>query len=179
MADVLRTIELSDVELREVTGYAVACARPALAVFEHARPHDERPRSAIAAAQQFADGAKRSKALRDSAWAAQRAARDAREVGLSAADNAGRAALAAAGAAFLHPLWRATQVKHILGAAAYAGRAFELLAGGDLAVGAAYVRETQTFASPVVRDVLRRYPNAPSTGGRVGALIRQLDFMLR
>ena len=37
-----------------------------------------------------------------------------------------RAAGHAVGAAFLHPLAKATQVKHILGSAAHAARAFEL-----------------------------------------------------
>ena len=34
MADDSTTIELSRLELREVAGYAVACARPALPIFE-------------------------------------------------------------------------------------------------------------------------------------------------
>ena len=41
----------------EVAGYAVACARPALAIFERERPGDRRPRSAIEAAEAFAGGA--------------------------------------------------------------------------------------------------------------------------
>jgi hypothetical protein len=47
-------IELSRYELRAVTGFAVACARPALALFERERPDDPRPRAAIDAAQAFA-----------------------------------------------------------------------------------------------------------------------------
>lgn len=62
----------------------------------------------MAAADQFAGGAKRRKALGDSAWAAQLAAREARELSFCAAENAVRASLAAAGAAFLHPLSKAT-----------------------------------------------------------------------
>ena len=38
MADDSTTIELSRSELREVAGYAVACARPALPIFERERP---------------------------------------------------------------------------------------------------------------------------------------------
>lgn len=109
------TMELSLSELREVTGYAVACARPALAIFESERPDDLRPRAAIDAAQEFAAGAKRTKLLRDSAWAAHRAAQEARDAGQDAASDAARAAGHAVGAAFLHPLPKATQVKHILG----------------------------------------------------------------
>ena len=43
MADDSTTIELSRSELRKVAGYAVACARPALAIFERERPDDRRP----------------------------------------------------------------------------------------------------------------------------------------
>jgi hypothetical protein len=179
MADGSTTIELSHAELREVAGYAVACARPALTIFERERPGDARPRAAIDAAQAFADGADRTRALRDSAWAAQRAAQEARDAGQAAASDAARAAVGAAGAAFLHPLPRATQVKHILGSAAHAARAFELSAGDDPAVGADHLARARILARPIVVDVLRRYPVAPRGGGRVGELIRQLDASLR
>jgi hypothetical protein len=173
------SIELSRSELRAVVAYAVACARPALAVFERERPGDRRPRTAIDAAQAFADGGERTKALRDSAWAAQRAAHEARDAGQAAASDAARAALAAAGAAFLHPLPTAAQVKHILGSAAHAARAFELSAGDDPAVGLDQIARSRVLAPPVVVDVLRRYPSAPSGGRRVGELIRVLDASLR
>src|SRR5918993_2026584 len=106
MADDSTTIELSRSELREVAGYAVACARPALAIFERERPDDRRPRAAIDAAQAFAHGAERTKALRDSAWAAHQAAQEARDAGQAAASDAARAAGHAVGAAFLHPWQR-------------------------------------------------------------------------
>jgi hypothetical protein len=179
MADDSTTIETSRPELREVAGYAVACARPAVAIFERERPDDRRPRAAIDAAQAFADGAERTKALRDSAWAAHRAAQEARDAGQAAASDAARAAGHAVGAAFLHPLARATQVKHILGSAAHAARAFELSAGDDPTVGADHIAQSRILAPPVVVDVLRRYPVAPRGGGRVGELLRQLDASLR
>jgi hypothetical protein len=179
MSDAAPTIELSPSELRAVAGYAAACARPALAIFERERPDDPRPRAAIDAAQAFADGGERTKALRDCAWAAQRAAQETRDAGRFAASDAARAALAAAGAAFLHPLAKATQVKHILGSAAHAARALELSAGDDPAVGAGHLARSRILAGPVVVDVLRRYPVAPPGGGRVGELIRRLDASLR
>ena len=49
-----------------------------------------------------------------------RAAHEARGAGHLAAAEAARAAMAAAGAGFLHPLAKATQVKHLLGSAAHA-----------------------------------------------------------
>jgi hypothetical protein len=179
MADDSTTIQLSRSELREVAGYAVVCARPALAIFERERAGDRRPRAAIDAAQAFADGGERTKALRDSAWAAHRAAQEARDAGQAAASDAARAAGHAVGAAFLHPLPRATQVKHILGSAAFAARAVELSAGNDLAVGLDQIAQSRILAPPVVVDILRRYPSAPPGGGRVGELIRILDALLR
>jgi hypothetical protein len=179
MPDDATKIELSASELRAVVAYAVACARPALLIFERERADDPRPRAAIDAAQAFADGAKRTKAIRDAAWAAQRAAHAARDSEQLAASEAARAALAAAGAAFLHPLAKATQVKHILGSAAHAARAFELAAGDDPAVGVERLVQSRRLADAVVLNVLRRYPPAPPGGGRVGELIRQLDASLR
>ena len=179
MADDSTTLVLRPSELREVASYAVACARPALAIFERERPDDRRPRAAIDAAQAFADGGERTKALRDSAWAAHRAAQETRDAGRAAAGDAARAAGHAAGAAFLHPLPKATQVRHILGSAAHAARAFELAAGDDPAVGADHIARSRSLAPPDVVDVLRRYPAAPPGGGRVGELIRHLDASLR
>ena len=157
MADESTTFKLSWSELRKVAGYAAACARPALAIFESERPHDRRPRAAVDAAQAFADGGERTRALRDSGWAAHPAAQEARDAGQAAASDAARAAGHAVGAAFLHPLPTATQVKHILGSAAYAARAFELSAGDNPAVGAHHIAQSRIIAPHVVVDVLRRY----------------------
>ena len=179
MADDSPAIELSLPELREVTGYAAACARPALEIFERERPDDRRPRAALDAAQTFADGGPRVKALRDNAWAAHRAAQEARNQDQAAASDAARAAAHACGAAFLHPLAKATQVKHILGSAAHAARAFEVCAGADPAIGTSHIQQSRAVARPAVVDVLKRYPAAPPGGGRVGELIRQLDQALR
>lgn len=179
MADDTATIELTLSELRQVTGYTVACARPALAIFEAECPGDERAGAALDTAQAFADGADRTKLLRDHAFAAHRAAQETRDAGRAAASEAARAAADTCGAAYLHPLAKATQVKHILGAAAHTARAFELAAGEDPAVAAGYVARACDLVDPVVVDVLRRYPPAPPGGGRVGELIRQLDALLR
>ena len=170
---------LSTSELREVARYAAACARTALPIFEGDRPGDGRPRAAIDVAQQFADGARRTKLTRDAAWAAMRAAQEARDAGQGAASDVARAAVGAASAAYLHPLAKATQVKHILGSAAHAARAFEICAGGDSSVAAESLAQYRAATSAVVADVLRRYPPAPPGGGRVGELMRQLDASLR
>jgi hypothetical protein len=54
MADDSPTIELSRSELREVAGYAAACARPALAIFERERPGDRRGDDPAAGAEHIA-----------------------------------------------------------------------------------------------------------------------------
>jgi hypothetical protein len=172
-------IVLSAQDLREVTRYAAASAQDVLEIFETAHPADARPRDAVDAAWTFARGGKRGKTLRDTAWAAQKAARDADTAGAAAAGEAARAAMCAASAAYLHPLADAHQVKHILGAAAFAARAAELLAGDDRAVGAERIERALRRTTPAVVDVLKRYPAAPPGGGRVGELLRALDEALR
>ncbi|MFJ9035761.1 putative immunity protein [Streptomyces sp. NPDC102406] len=176
MAAETSQIVLSKQDLREVTGFAVACAETVLAVFEADRPDDVRPREAIGAAQAFARGGERGKALRDTASAALKAAKGAES---EAARAAAWAAMSAAGAAYLHPLAKATQVKHILGAGAHAARAAELAAGDDRGVGADHLDRAARRATPAVVDVLRRFPAAPGGGGRVAELIRALDTALR
>ncbi|MCT9092588.1 exonuclease SbcC [Streptomyces sp. ASQP_92] len=169
-------IVLSKQDLREVTGFAAACAESVLEVFEGDQPGDLRPRDAVRAAWEFAGGGERGKSLRDTASAALKAAKSA---DTAAAREAAWAAMSAAGAAYLHPLAKATQVKHILGAGAYAARAAELVADDDRGVGAEHLAQTLRRATPVVVDVLKRFPAAPGGGGRVGELIRELDADLR
>ncbi|MCQ8773110.1 putative immunity protein [Streptomyces telluris] len=169
-------IELSEPELREIAGYAADCARRTLSIFEQSHPADTRPRDAIEAAYAFAGGGRRTAALRQSAWAAFRAAREATS---PAAVDAARAASHAAGAAYLHPLANAHQVKHILGAAAHAARAEELKSGEDPCADADTLEWARHHAPAAVTAVLSRLPVAPPGGGRVGELIRDLDAALR
>jgi hypothetical protein len=175
-ADERPEIELSIAELREITAYAVACAEPAVAVFERDRPDDPRVRAVFDEARRFAGGGKRTRALRVAALAAPRAARDTR---CAAAAEAARAAGAAGASAYLHPLAKSTQVLHILGSAAHAARAFEIEAGDDRDVGAQYIEKARGLAGAGVVSVLTRYPNAPAGRGRVGELGRRLDAALR
>ncbi|MEU7062787.1 putative immunity protein [Streptomyces sp. NPDC046161] len=176
MTDEANEIVLSKQDLREVTAFAAACAEVVLEVFEADQPGDFRPRDAVGAAWEFARGGERGKSLRDTASAALKAAKSANS---SAAREAAWAAMSAAGAAYLHPLAKATQVKHILGAGAYAARAAELVAGDDQSVGAEHLRQAVHHATPVVVDVLKRFPAPPDGGGRVGQLIRMLDAEIR
>ncbi|MFD3438718.1 putative immunity protein [Streptomyces sp. NPDC058685] len=169
-------IELSEHELREITGYAADCARRTLSIFEQSLPADTRPREAIDAAHAFAAGGRRTAALRQSAWAAYKAAQEADS---PPAADAARAASHAAAAAYLHPKASAHQVKHVLGAAAHAARAEELASAQDRRVTAGTLEWARHHAPPAVPAVLGRLPAAPPGGGRVGEFIRDLDAALR
>jgi len=168
--------ELTMDELRAVVSYGVACAQPALQLFAKASPDDPRPAAALEAARVFADGAARSRLQRTAATEAHRAAKEATS---EAARHAAYAAGDAAAAAYLHPLAKATQVRHILGAAAHAARATELAAGDDPVVAEYVITAAATRVTPIVHDVLGRYPRAPKGRSRVNVLIHRLDSMLR
>jgi hypothetical protein len=169
-------IDLDLPDLREVAAYAADSAEKVIAIFERACAPDLRPREAIAAARAFARGGARVKALRDAAWAAHKAAKEA---GDRAASEAARAAMCAPAAAFLHPLAHSTQVRHILGAAAHAARASELAAGDDPVAGRDFVEGIARGTNPAVIEILCRYPDPPRGGGRTGELLRMLDRKLR
>ena len=172
----LGDFELTTGELRVIAGYAVACAEPALVIFQKGHPDDPRPAAALQAARVFAEGAPRSRLQRATATDAHRAARDA---ATEAAGHAASAAGDAAAAAYLHPLAKATQVRHILGAAAHAARAAELARGDDPVVAEYALTAAAKRATPVVLDVLTRYPRAPKGRTRVAGLMQRLDGMLR
>ncbi|MFD6151858.1 putative immunity protein [Streptomyces sp. NPDC060243] len=168
--------ELTADELRVVARYVVLHAEDVLPVFERAVPGDLRPRAAIDAARDFVDGARRTAAQRLTSVDAHRAARAAPT---EAARLAARSAGDAASAAYLHPLARATQVGHILRACASAARIAELEAGGDTVVGDALLERSRQRATPVLVDVLRRYPPAKGGSSRVARLMSALDSSLR
>ena len=111
--------KLSADELRAVARFAAESAEEVLPVFETAHWDDPRPRKAIEAAWAFAGGGRRMKLQRVASLDAHRAAAGA---ATEAARLAARAAGDAAAAAYLHPLADATQVGHILRAAALAAR---------------------------------------------------------
>lgn len=169
-------MHLEEDELRQVALYAAACARRALPVFEAAHPDDPRPRDAIAAAEAFAAGGRRTAALRKAAWSAYAAARDAAE---APAANAAHAASHAAAAAFLHPRATPHQVKHVLGAAVHQALALAPDAANDSDVGRDPLDRAATLASPAVRRVLHRFPSPRRGRTRFGELLSDLDAALR
>ncbi|MEU5716050.1 putative immunity protein [Streptomyces sp. NPDC020403] len=176
MATVSGEFELTMDELRVVARYAAQSAQEVLPVFEETVPGDPRPRAALDAAWEFVNGAQRTKLQRVTSLDAHRAAKEA---GTEAARLAARAAGDAASAAYLHPIARATQVGHILRAAASAARIAELGAGDDPAVGDLMIDQARRRASPVLIDVLSRYPLALTGRNRVSQLMSALDASLR
>lgn len=167
--------ELTTDELRVVARFAVESAQEVLAVFEGQAPADRRPRAAIEAAWEFVGGADRSRLQRVTALGAHRAAKEA---GTEAAKLAAQAAGDAAAAASLHPIAKATQVGHILRATASAARIAELITD-DVAAADRVITNAARRASPMLVDVLSRYPTAPKSGRRVGELMIILDTVLR
>jgi hypothetical protein len=163
-------------ELRVVTRFAAEAAQDVLPLFEQAAPDDRRARAAVEAAWTFVGGANRTNLQRVTAVDAHRAARDATD---EAARHAAHAAGDAAAAAYLHPLAEATQVGHILRAAAHAARAVELAADGGPQIGDSHIAEVSRRATPTLVDVLRRYPAAIAGRSRVAQLMTALDTALR
>ncbi|MFE9252233.1 putative immunity protein [Streptomyces sp. NPDC007088] len=169
-------IELDVRELRAVTGWAAECASRVLPLFEQDRPGDPRPREAVEAARAFAAGGPRTTALRQSAWAAYKAAREA---ATPAAAAAARSASHAAAAAFLHPRASAHQVKHVLGSAAQAALAEEENPAGGRGPAEGTGQWALRHAPREAGAVLGRLPAAPPGGGRAGEHLRALDAALR
>jgi len=145
-----------------------------LPVFEVAVIQDQRPRTAIDAAWQFINGAKRSRLQRVASLDAHRAAAGA---ATEATRLAARCAGDAASAAYLHTIAQSGQVGHILRAAASAARVAELGAGNDPALGESSIERAR--ATPVVIDVLSQYPPARPSNNRVARLMVTLDTALR
>lgn len=139
-------------------------------------PGDARPSAALQAAQTFVEGAARSTLQRTAAADAHRAGREAPT---GAARHAAIAAGDAAASAFLHPLANATQLRHILGAAAHAARAAELARGDDQVVAEYMIHAAAQRITPGVREVLERYPRAPAGRTRMAQLMQRLDHLIR
>ncbi|WP_030674321.1 putative immunity protein [Streptomyces sp. NRRL B-1347] len=176
MTNAAGDFELTMDELRVVARFAAESAQDVLSVYEDASPGDDRPRAALDAAWVFVNGARRTKVQRVTSLDAHRAAKDA---ATEAARLAARAAGDAAAAAYLHPIAKATQVGHILRAAACAARVAELNAGDDPDVGLAQLERVRQRATPVLIDVLGRYPLPPVGRSRVAQLMSLLDASLR
>ncbi|MCK0091419.1 exonuclease SbcC [Rhodococcus sp. F64268] len=176
MTSVTGDFELTHDELRVVARYVAESAHEVLSRFEAVRPDDPRPRAALDAAWEFIGGARRTKLQRITSMDAHRAAADApTEVARLAAQAAGDAAAAA----YLHPIAKAHQVGHILRAAANAARIAEIEAGDVPAVGYKMIERARMRATPVLIDVLCRYPAAPTGRSRAAQLMAALDTALR
>lgn len=175
-ATVSGDFELTMDELRVVARYVAETAQKVLPVFEDANPSDPRPRAALDTAWEFVNGARRNKLQRVTSLDAHRAAKEA---STEASRLAARAAGDAASAPYLHPIAKAHQVGHILRAAASAARIAEINASDDPEVGNKMIEQARQRATPVLIDVLNRYPLAPASKNRVAQLMNTLDASLR
>ncbi|MGW1342573.1 putative immunity protein [Kribbella sp. NPDC002412] len=166
-------MKLTDEDRRAITQFAVDCAERALPLFEAAAPGDTRPREAIEAARDYANGGERSKRQRSAAWAAQKAAG---EVDDPAAKYAARAAVGAAGAPYIHDLESPHQLNHVLGPAVAMAQAYQLATDEP---GDSQIDWAIDHASAAVRDVVRHWPAREPSRSRVGLLTHRLDSGLR
>lgn len=167
---------LTEDDLRHITRWAILCAARALPVFEAAVPGDTRPREAIAAAVAFAEGGPRTGVLRKAAWGAQAAAR---AVDVPAAKAAARAAIAAAGAPYTHPIETPHQINHVLGPAAYAIQALSIGTTNEAAATEMELRQLIALASPEIRRIVGKLPARKPSKGAFHALLYRLDTALR
>ncbi|WOC14017.1 putative immunity protein [Gordonia sp. MP11Mi] len=167
--------DLTNEELRAVARYVAESAEDVLRVFESTCPDDPRPRAAIDAAWEFANGARRTKLQRITSLDAHRAAKSApTETARLAAQAAGDAA----SAAYLHPISKGHQVGHILRAPANAARIAEIESGTDATADELIERAYQRANSTVI-EVLQRYPLAPHGRSRAAQLMSALESRLR
>lgn len=143
---------------------------------QRAHPEDPRVGAAIDVAWEFISGGPRNRRQRNASLEAHRAARDATT---EVARLAARAAGDAASAAYLHPIAKAHRVGHILRAAACVARIAELNSDDDPAAGAGEIRDAPARATPVLIQVLSRYPAPPVGRNRVDQLMNALDSSLR
>ena len=139
---------------------------------------------------QMTVGHERRSTLRGSLSTAQRrtnlqrvtaldAHRAANEAATESVRLAARTAGDAAAAAYLHPIAKASQVGHILRGPASAARIAELVAGENPEVGEVFIERAKNHATPVLIDILSRYPIAPKGKNRVAHLMSLLDSKLR
>lgn len=161
-------------EIRAVTAFAATSAAQVLPLFEACHPDDSRPRDALAAAAAFVNGDRRSRAQRVTAPSAHRAGREA---AAPVPFHAAMAAGDAAASAYLHPLADAAQVNHILRASAHTIRVFELSPSEEHAGDP--VERIVDLATPLLIDVLRRYPRIGAGANRVSQLVHELGTRLR
>ncbi len=153
--------------------YMVQHAEDVLSVFEQAVPDYPRTRAAIDAAWRSSTAPRG----RDCSACTSLHAHGAVRAAPSAA--AGLATRSAGDAAYLHPIAKTGQGGHIVRASASAAHIGEVEAGGNPVIGDAMLERSRQRATPVLIDVLRRYPPATSGSNRVAQLMSTLDHSLR
>lgn len=167
-----RYFDLSMDELREVSRFALTPAEHAMRLLE--RAPDPRTVAALEAARLFVSGQPRSILQRTAALDAHRAAKEAPDaVGQHVAAAAGDAAASA----YLHPLAKGEQVGHILRSTAHAALAAEAVGGDGAAT--AVLEDAINRATPVVLNVLHRYPPFPAGRALWMRIVSELDRALR
>ena len=163
--------------LRPAALWVLPVAERAAALSAEENPTDDRVRAALAATRAFAEGARRGKELRTTAWAAHKAAS---ESPVPAQKAAARAVSLAASVAYMHlDLVDANQLKHVLGPVVYTAHAFELQADGDETVGTRILQQSSASVTDEVRELVSSMPPLPQTRTRLSRLYATLDSLIR
>jgi hypothetical protein len=176
MARESKYFSLSLESLRSLGSWAADCAERALSVYENYPNSDSRPRDAIEGIRVFAGGGKRTAQLRSLSLSAFSAAREADD---PAAAAAARAAGLAASSAYTHPLADVQQTKHIVGPAAYAALALELIHGGNHSIGDNEAIWAIENVTPQVRAILLEMPAREIGRTRLANLMYKIDDGIR
>jgi len=168
--------DLSMESLRILGKWAADCAERALGIYEEVNHNDPRPRDAIKEIRIFANGGKRTAKLRVIALAAYAASRETEH---PAASAVARSASLAAATAYTHPLADVQQTKHIVGPAAYAALAIELMNNNDSTYGNDEVQWAIDNVQKEICEILMKMPNRNEGKSRIDTLMFDLDKGIR
>jgi len=155
-------LTLSEDGRRVLAVWVADCVERVLPLFEVQAPGDTRPRDAIDGVRAFARGQLRIGPVRNLSAKAHAAAR---EVANPTAIAAARAAGHAAGVAHM--------AAHARGVA-YAAMAAGLASPNDPEAAATEMYWQLAHASQNVRDILRKLPPPPRSGGKLGTLMNDM-----
>lgn len=166
--------------LRAIALWTLDYADMALAVFEERHAEDPRPRQAIEACREFANGKKRDKNLRMVAMAALRAGKDIDEP----SKHAAHAAMLTAAVAYTHTDLQTgqqgiRQAKHVLGPIVFTALALETAASDDTTVGDDIITRAIQKAPHEVRRLLASMPPQQKKSDRASTMFFNLDSGLR
>jgi len=180
ISDGLKDSTEEQILLRSAALWAVDFVEQALPIFEDRNPGNTRPREAIQAGREYAEGKKRDKNLRVVALASFKVGKEVDEP----SKHVTQAATAIAAIAYTHTdlqtgVQGVRQARHILGPVVHSALALEMAAGGKSEIGNEVVSCAIKSAPLDVRYILKHMPPQPRGSNRLSILFFDLDSGLR